>query len=104
MLLSDYQWSGNPRGLHITNAFVFDQDVNHYARLRLGWLKLVCGGDEFLHLVAPIASAQHHPDCAHVPIELGQPPAELDTFGRLILTMPRRGSSGLSSTTNPIKA
>lgn len=54
MLLSDYQWSGNPRGLHITNAFVFDQDVNHYARLRLGWLKLVCGGDEFLHLVAQL--------------------------------------------------
>lgn len=46
MQLSEYQWSGNPRGMHNEGAFkplVYDR----YPRLQLGWYKLVTGGEEF---------------------------------------------------------
>lgn len=46
MQLSEYQWSGNPRGMHNEGAYkaiVRDR----YPRLQLGWYKFVTGGEEF---------------------------------------------------------
>lgn len=46
MQISDYIWSGNPRGLHNEGAYkpiVRDR----YTRLQLGWYKFVAGGEEF---------------------------------------------------------
>ena len=51
MQLNEYEWSGNPRGLHNEGAYkpiVRDR----YPRLQLGWYKFVTGGEEFA------------PDCA----------------------------------------
>lgn len=47
MLLSDYQWSLNPRGMH--NATVFRGPVKENClAMQLGWYKLVADRDEFL--------------------------------------------------------
>lgn len=47
MRLDQYQWSHNPRGMHNVQAFL---KLNHsrYVQTRLGWLKLVAGGDEYV--------------------------------------------------------
>jgi hypothetical protein len=44
--LSEYQWSGNPRGMHNIGAYV---PTNHsrITQLQLGWYKFVAGGEEF---------------------------------------------------------
>ncbi len=47
MRLDQYQWSHNPRGIHNTRAFL---KLNHerYVQTRMGWIKLVCGGDDYV--------------------------------------------------------
>ncbi len=47
MRLDEYQWSRNPRGLHNEGAYKA-LNFDRYRRLQLGWMKLVCGGDEFV--------------------------------------------------------
>ncbi len=50
MLLTDFQWSRNPRGMHNTN--VFDPtDVSLYTRTGMGWAKLVVFGKDQLNYV-----------------------------------------------------
>ncbi|MBN8620782.1 MAG: hypothetical protein J0L63_17850 [Anaerolineae bacterium] len=47
MLLSEYQWSLNPRGMH--NSFVYrGPSLERCQRLQLGWYKMVAAGGEFL--------------------------------------------------------
>jgi hypothetical protein len=46
MQLSEYQWSGNPRGMHNEGAYK-PIDRNRYLRTQMGWIKLVTGGEEF---------------------------------------------------------
>ncbi len=47
MRLSDYIWSRNPRGMHNKGAFQ-GIDINRYIQMQAGWIKIVCGGGEFL--------------------------------------------------------
>jgi hypothetical protein len=51
--LRDYQWSGNPRGMHNIGSYT-PLNFDRYARIQLGWLKIVAGGEEFAS------------DCAHL--------------------------------------
>ncbi len=47
MKLSDYKWFRNPRGLHnigVLHPFVLER----YTRPRMGWAKLVAGGNEYV--------------------------------------------------------
>ncbi|MCB9454004.1 MAG: hypothetical protein H6672_21430 [Anaerolineaceae bacterium] len=44
--LSEYQWSGNPRGMHNEGSFSHFYPERITA-LQLGWYKLVCGGEEY---------------------------------------------------------
>lgn len=46
MQLSEYRWSGNPRGMHNEGSFktFYPERVT---ALQLGWYKLVCGGEEY---------------------------------------------------------
>ena len=44
--LSEYQWSGNPRGMHNEGAYK-PINYNRLTSLHLGWYKLVTGGEEF---------------------------------------------------------
>ncbi len=46
MQLSEYQWSGNPRGFHNVGAY-YPTNYNRILTLHLGWYKFVCGGEEF---------------------------------------------------------
>lgn len=46
MQLSEYQWSGNPRGMHNEGAYKPIQR-ERYLNLQLGWVKFVTGGEEF---------------------------------------------------------
>lgn len=46
MQLSQYQWSGNPRGMHNEGAYK-PIDRNRYLSTDMGWIKLVTGGEEF---------------------------------------------------------
>ncbi len=47
MLLNEYQWSLNPRGMH--NAMVYrGPTLSECLRMQMGWYKLTAAGDEFL--------------------------------------------------------
>ena len=48
MRLSDYQWSGNPRGLHVASAFQTPMEYDRYTRIGAGWVKLVAAGTEYV--------------------------------------------------------
>lgn len=48
MRLSDYQWSGNPRGLHVASAFQTPMEYDRYTRISAGWVKLVAAGTEYV--------------------------------------------------------
>ncbi|MEP7293411.1 MAG: hypothetical protein ABI835_16625 [Chloroflexota bacterium] len=47
MLLSDYQWSHNPRGLHVAQAFESPPDYQRYIQPKMGWVKLLAAGIEY---------------------------------------------------------
>ena len=47
MLLSDYQWSHNPRGLHVAQAFQSPPDYQRYIQPKMGWVKMVAAGVEY---------------------------------------------------------
>lgn len=51
MKLRDYEWSGNPRGLHNSGPFR-PFNAERYLRPHLGWAKLVAGGDEYIEEAA----------------------------------------------------
>lgn len=55
MRLDEYQWSHNPRGLHNEGAYKA-LNFDRYRRLQLGWMKLVCGGDEFVKDIPTLLS------------------------------------------------
>jgi hypothetical protein len=44
--LNEYEWSGNPRGMHNVGAY-YPIARDRYPRLQLGWYKFVAGGEEF---------------------------------------------------------
>ncbi|MFN8448251.1 MAG: hypothetical protein U0521_06595 [Anaerolineae bacterium] len=62
MLLSDFVWSHNPRGLHVEQAFQSPPDYTHWTTPRMGWVKLLAAGIEYVddavyflnHNVTPI--------------------------------------------------
>ncbi len=41
MLLSDYVWSRNPRGMHVYSIFQSPLLIERYAQMRAGWAKLI---------------------------------------------------------------
>jgi hypothetical protein len=47
MLLSDYEWSHNPRGLHVAQAFQSPPDYQRYIQPKMGWVKLLAAGIEY---------------------------------------------------------
>jgi hypothetical protein len=51
MLLSDYEWSRNPRGMHNSDVFSYNLDFGMYQRTRMGWVKLVVAGPELIRLL-----------------------------------------------------
>src|SRR6202142_809279 len=53
MLLSDYQWSHNPRGLHVSSAFESPPDYKRWINPHMGWVKLLAAGTEYLRAVQP---------------------------------------------------
>lgn len=48
MLLSDYQWSRNPRGLHVQRILITPLEIDRWTGPRFGWVKLVAAGDEYV--------------------------------------------------------
>lgn len=48
MLLSDYQWSRNPRGLHVASIYQTPLDVGRYRQMHAGWAKLLAAGTEYV--------------------------------------------------------
>ena len=48
MLLSDYQWSRNPRGLHVAQAYESPPDYSRWTNPHMGWVKLVAAGTEYV--------------------------------------------------------
>lgn len=47
MLLNEYQWSRNPRGMHCRSVFT-QLRYERYPPLQLGWYKFVCGEAEYV--------------------------------------------------------
>ncbi len=48
MRLSDYQWSRNPRGLHVQRILITPLEIERWTRPRMGWVKLIASGDEYI--------------------------------------------------------
>jgi hypothetical protein len=48
MLLSDYVWSRNPRGLHVKAALVTPLDHSRWTGAHFGWVKLVAAEHEYV--------------------------------------------------------
>jgi hypothetical protein len=48
MLLSDYVWSRNPRGLHVASAFQTPLEISRYQQIHAGWAKLLAAGIEYV--------------------------------------------------------
>jgi hypothetical protein len=48
MRLDQYQWSRNPRGMHVISAFQTPVDFNRYTSTRMGWVKLVAATTDFV--------------------------------------------------------
>ncbi len=47
MLLSDYQWSNNPRGLHVASAYESPPDYSRWTSPKMGWIKMIAAGVEY---------------------------------------------------------
>lgn len=48
MLLSDFVWSRNPRGLHVASIYQTPLDVGRYSQIHAGWAKLLAAGLEYV--------------------------------------------------------
>jgi hypothetical protein len=48
MRLDQYQWSRNPRGLHVASIYQSPLDVGRYTLPRMGWAKLMAAGYEYV--------------------------------------------------------
>ncbi len=48
MRLDEYQWSKNPRGMHVTPNFQ-KPNIDLYRRMKMGWIKLVPINNEYLY-------------------------------------------------------
>lgn len=56
MRLDEFQWSRNPRGLHVTSIFQTPLPVERYTAMRAGWCKLVAAGFEYVDDCATLLS------------------------------------------------
>jgi len=48
MRLDEYQWSHNPRGLHVIGAFQTPVEFDRYTRPHMGWAKLLAATTDFV--------------------------------------------------------
>jgi hypothetical protein len=48
MRLDEFQWSRNPRGLHVASAFQTPVDFNRYTMPHCGWVKLVAATTDYV--------------------------------------------------------
>lgn len=48
MRLDEYQWSRNPRGLHVASAFQTPMEYDRYSRPYFGWAKLVAATTDYV--------------------------------------------------------
>ncbi|KXK22656.1 MAG: hypothetical protein UZ15_CFX003000950 [Chloroflexi bacterium OLB15] len=48
MRLDEYQWSRNPRGMHVISAFQTPVEFNRYTTAHMGWVKLVAATTDFV--------------------------------------------------------
>jgi hypothetical protein len=48
MRLDEYQWSRNPRGLHVIGAFQTPVEFERYTRPHMGWVKLLAATTDFV--------------------------------------------------------
>ncbi len=49
MRLTDYQWSRNPRGLHVQRALITPLDYSRWSQPNFGWVKLVAAREEYVN-------------------------------------------------------
>jgi hypothetical protein len=56
MRLDEYQWSRNPRGLHVASIYQTPPDYSRYINPRMGWVKLIAAGTEYVDDVAVFLS------------------------------------------------
>lgn len=61
MLLSDFQWSRNPRGMHNEGVFDFQFDIDLYRQTQMGWVKLVISEDEYIRYIPTLFEANVTP-------------------------------------------
>ncbi len=48
MRLDEYQWSRNPRGMHVISAFQTPVEFSRYTNAHMGWVKMVAATTDFV--------------------------------------------------------
>ncbi|MDX2162034.1 MAG: hypothetical protein SF162_11965 [bacterium] len=48
MRLDEFEWSRNPRGLHVYSIYQTPLEIERYSRPRMGWAKLMAVGTEYV--------------------------------------------------------
>ena len=48
MRLDEYQWSRNPRGMHVISAFQTPVEFSRYTTAHMGWVKMVAATTDFV--------------------------------------------------------
>ena len=69
MRLDQYEWSRNPRGLHVQRVLITPLDFGRWTTPHFGWVKLVAAETEYV-------------DDSVRFLELGVTPERLSAFGR----------------------
>ncbi len=57
MRLDEFQWSRNPRGLHVASIYQTPLPIERYQAMRCGWCKLIAAGYEYVDDCAALLSA-----------------------------------------------
>lgn len=56
MRLDEFQWSRNPRGLHVASIYQTPLPIDRYTAMRCGWCKIIAAGYEYVDDCATLLS------------------------------------------------
>ena len=90
MLLSDYEWSRNPRGMHVESPFDSQLSVRDYRQWGMGWVKLLIASDDYFDLIPRFLDAEHYAGGARIFGPARQPPDDQ----RASAVLPADGAGG----------
>src|SRR5258708_4934702 len=80
MRLDEYEWSHNPRGMHIAGAPAVNLNVDELVRTRMGWCKVVSLDREAMPAIAPMLANNITPIIRVYRARFGASPPDEDMY------------------------